>query len=162
MSEVLPALQFDLETVRQVAALLRDSELGEICIETTSEDAPPARLLLRRAASTPLAYAPAMAPPDTAALLDERHASDASEDASTPSVPTTNITAPSVGVFRPAAVAVKAGDEIKAGQVLGVVESLRVPNDIVATVGGRVRELGAQDGQGVEYGQVLFVIEEIE
>lgn len=151
-------LQFDLDTVRQVAALLRESELGEICIETTSEDSPRARLLLRRAPSVPLALAPG-ALPIAAAPVEASAAGEDGEGASTPQVKTVSITSMAVGVFRPAKVPVQAGDEISIKQVVGIVESMRVPNEIVSTVAGRVLELGAQDGQGVEYGQTLFVIE---
>jgi biotin carboxyl carrier protein len=155
-----PALNFDLETVREVAALLRDSELAEICVETTSEDATPARLFLRRAMSTPAPVAPTLAPPADSAPLAKSVDAEPGEDASTHASPMTEVTSPAVGVFRPAKTPVEAGDEVAAGQVLGMVESLRVPNEIVSPVAGKTLELGAQDGQGVEYGQVLFVIEE--
>jgi biotin carboxyl carrier protein len=37
---------------------------------------------------------------------------------------------------------------------------MRVPNEVVAPVAGQIREVRAGDGQGIEYGQVLFIIEE--
>ena len=151
------AFNFDLETVRQVAELLRESELTEISIESTGDDAPAARLLLRRAPSTPPAAAPAS--PENPAVEQQGEFVN-SDESSIPQVPVFHISSPAVGVFRPAKIPVKAGDQIKAKQLLGCVESLRLPNDIVAAVAGRVVELGAQDGQGVEYGQTLFVIEE--
>jgi biotin carboxyl carrier protein len=151
-------LNFDLDTVREVAALLRESQLGEICIETTNEDAPPARLLLRRAARTPLPRAPL--PEPAMEQSSSESAADGGEPASTPAFPTTQVTAPAVGVFRPAKTPVKEGDVVKAGQAIGCVESMRVPNEVVAPVAGQIREVRAGDGQGIEYGQVLFIIEE--
>lgn len=149
------SLKFDLETVREVAALLRESELGEICIETTDEDKPASRLLLRRAPSTPAYVAPAPAPLE--GTVESAPETPEVEEQSTPS---TKITSPAVGIFRPATAAVKEGDVVKAKQMLGIVESLRVPNEIASPVEGRVLEMLVTDGQGVEYGQALFVIEE--
>lgn len=152
------SFHFDLDTVREIAQLLRESELGEICIETTDDDAPAARLLIRRGGSTLAAVAPVYAPQVGPALesLDE------TEAASTPAgQPTREIASPAVGVFRPAPKgAVKEGDTVKAGQTVACVESMRVPNEVVSKFAGRVLELRAMEGQGVEYGQVLFVIEE--
>jgi biotin carboxyl carrier protein len=153
-------LNFDLDTVREVAALLRESELGEICIETTNEDAPPARLLLRRAVSTP-APVPTPIPVSAENTGAAQASAEAAASTSAPSgAPTAKITSPAVGVFRPAKAPVKAGDVVKAGQTIGCVESMRVPNEIPTPVAGQVLEVCAGDGQGVEYGQVLFVIEE--
>jgi acetyl-CoA carboxylase biotin carboxyl carrier protein len=156
-------LNFDLETIREVAALLRESSMGEICIETTSEDAAPARLLLRREPSTPAAAPVYIAPPAPVATTDatasETQAGEG-ENASTPAAPTTNVASPAVGVFRPAKNPVKEGDAVKVGQAVACVESMRVPHEVFSPVAGQILELRAQDGQGIEYGQVLFVIEE--
>lgn len=150
------SLTFDLDTVREVAALLRESQLGEICIETTSEDAPAARLMLRRAALLVPAAVDAEAP------STPRGQGDAltPESDSTPTVTTTEVTSPAVGIFHPAKTPVAEGETIKAGQVIGVVESMRVPNEVTAPKAGRIRDIRVGDGQGVEFGQVLFVIEE--
>jgi len=152
-----PSLQFDLDSIREIAQLLRESELGEICLETTGEDGPNSRLCLRRAAppipvSAPI-YAPAVEPSTPLATSSE------SEDlADGPKK--VNVNSLFVGVFRAAKVAVNVGDLVKARQVLGSVESLRVPNEIAAPSAGRILEISTSEGQGVEYGQTLFVIEE--
>lgn len=54
---------------------------------------------------------------------------------------------------------VAVGDLVKVGQVVGTIEALGILNEITATVGGRVLEIRGQDGQLVEYGQVLLLIE---
>lgn len=74
------------------------------------------------------------------------------------------VVAPLVGVFHPwlkprGGTLVAVGDYVKAGQLVGTIESLNVLNEVEATVAGRVVEIHAQDGQPVEYGQVLITIE---
>lgn len=73
------------------------------------------------------------------------------------------IVSPLVGVFHPwlkprgASLAV-VGDRVKVGQLIGTIESLNVFNEVETTVAGQVIEVHVQDGQPVEYGQVLLTI----
>ena len=53
----------------------------------------------------------------------------------------------------------KAGDRVAAGQVLGVIDSLSVPIPLQAARAGRVEEVLVEDGQPVEFGQPLFVVQ---
>lgn len=52
------------------------------------------------------------------------------------------------------------GAKIEAGQTLGTIEAMKLMNDIVAGCAGTVSEILVKDGEMVEYGQALFVIEE--
>lgn len=75
-----------------------------------------------------------------------------------------SVAAPLVGVFHPwlkprGGTLVAVGDYVKAGQLVGTIESLNVLNEVEASVAGRVVEIHVQDGQPVEYGQVLITIE---
>lgn len=153
-----PHLHFDLETVREVAQLLRESELAEICIETTGEEENATRLFLRRSG------AQVAMPALHSAMVGYPVAEEAEpevEAAAEPVAAHVNVTSPGVGLFRPNAKSpVKVGDLVKAAQSLGAVESLRVPNEVHAPKAGRLAEVLCHDGQGVEFGQVLFVIEE--
>jgi len=74
------------------------------------------------------------------------------------------VTAPMVGTFysapAPAAKAfVELGDEVKPGQVLCIIEAMKMMNQIEADKGGRVTSIMAKSGDPVEFGQPLFVIE---
>jgi acetyl-CoA carboxylase biotin carboxyl carrier protein len=74
------------------------------------------------------------------------------------------VTAPMVGTFysapSPAAKAfVELGDEVKPGQVLCIIEAMKMMNQIEADKGGRVTSIMAKSGDPVEFGQPLFVIE---
>ena len=74
------------------------------------------------------------------------------------------ITSPLVGTFYSAGGPkevpfVEVGDVVEAGQVLCLVEAMKIMNEIEAEVAGTVKQILCDNGQGVEYGQVLFVIE---
>ncbi len=74
------------------------------------------------------------------------------------------IEAPMVGTFyrAPAPEAppyVKEGDLIKAGQVLCIIEAMKLMNEIESKVAGRVVKILAENTQPVEYGQPLFLVE---
>lgn len=77
------------------------------------------------------------------------------------------VVAPLVGLFHPwlkprGGTLVAIGDRVKPGQLVGTIESLNVLNEIETVVAGRVLEIHVQDGQPVEYGQVLVTIEIVE
>ncbi|HEX2712384.1 MAG TPA: acetyl-CoA carboxylase biotin carboxyl carrier protein [Candidatus Acidoferrales bacterium] len=53
---------------------------------------------------------------------------------------------------------VKLGDTVKPGQVLCIIEAMKLMNEIEAEVGGEVMRIFAENGQPVEYGEALFAI----
>ena len=53
---------------------------------------------------------------------------------------------------------VKVGDSVKEGQVLAIVEAMKLINEIESDFTGTVKEILVENGQGVEFGQALFVI----
>ena len=53
---------------------------------------------------------------------------------------------------------VKVGDSVKEGQVLAIVEAMKLMNEIESDFTGTVKEIFVENGQAVEYGQPLFVI----
>ena len=55
---------------------------------------------------------------------------------------------------------VKVGDPVKKGQVVGIVEAMKLMNEITSDCDGVVREVCVENAEAVEYGQPLFVIEE--
>ncbi len=71
--------------------------------------------------------------------------------------------APMVGVFyaAPAPEAkpfVKVGDAVEKGQVVCIIEAMKLMNDITAPVSGRIVDICAQDGAVLEYGQTIMKI----
>ena len=53
---------------------------------------------------------------------------------------------------------VKTGDKVKKGQVLAIVEAMKLMNEIESDFDGEVAEILVENGQPVEYGQPLFVV----
>lgn len=76
----------------------------------------------------------------------------------------TPVKAPIVGTFYAASspdapAFVKVGDTVQAGQVLCIIEAMKLMNEIEAELGGTVREILVKNAEPVEYGQTLFIIE---
>ena len=98
-------------------------------------------------------------------LVREGDVSRASEDqtcprtAEAPELETPSeleITAPMVGIFHAIELGPKTEGQVQSGQVVGVIESMKLMNDVRAEVGGAVVAVLAEDGMPVEYGQPLF------
>lgn len=75
------------------------------------------------------------------------------------------ITAPFVGTFYEAISEgaqpfVKVGDEINKGDVLCILEAMKVMNEIKSDISGKVLKINAENGKMVEYGENLFLIGE--
>ena len=75
------------------------------------------------------------------------------------------IKAPFVGTFyRSASLEAKpyvaAGDVVKKGDILGIIEAMKIMNELAAPFSGKIVEIRAEDGKMIEYNQVLFLLEE--
>ncbi|HEV2300925.1 MAG TPA: acetyl-CoA carboxylase biotin carboxyl carrier protein subunit [Stellaceae bacterium] len=148
-----PPLTPDPELVRTLAALLQETGLSEI--EYAVGDC---RIRVARNTAAP----PVSAPPPAAetAKLDGAARPLAVEE--TPSAGV--VTAPMVGTAylapqQGAPLFVKLGDEIAEGQVLLIIEAMKVMNQIRAPRPGHVRRILVEDGAPVEYGAALMLIE---
>jgi len=80
--------------------------------------------------------------------------------------PSTSVTleAPMVGTFYRASSPtadpyVREGDVVKEGQIVCIIEAMKLMNEIEAKVAGRIARIVVENGQPVEYGQPLFLIE---
>lgn len=110
---------------------------------------------------------PALQPPPHLTMPAAAHIPPPS--ASAPVVPQGNgvaIKSPMIGTFyrsaspdKPALVNV--GDEIKQGQVLCVIEAMKLFNEIESEVSGRITKVLVDDASPVEYDQPLFLVEPI-
>ncbi|CAN5907232.1 acetyl-CoA carboxylase biotin carboxyl carrier protein [soil metagenome] len=118
----------------------------------------PAPASLPAAAAVQLPAAPAAASP----------ARDEGAPASLPSAPAgpnwLEIKSPMVGTFYRAPTPeapsyVEVGTRVSKGQTLCILEAMKLMNELEAEVSGIVREIAIENGQPVEYGQVLFRIE---
>jgi len=148
----------DIRKVKKLIELLEESGIAEIEIKEGEE----AVRISRMPTGAYATHAPApvmMAPPATPAAI--------AAPVEAPAKPRPNehvVTAPMVGTFYAAATPgakafVDIGDEVKAGQVLCIIEAMKMMNQIEADKGGKVTSIMAQNGDPVEFGQPLFVIE---
>jgi acetyl-CoA carboxylase biotin carboxyl carrier protein len=80
--------------------------------------------------------------------------------------PTVTVTSPLVGTFYRSASPetapfVQVGDRVTKGQCLCIIEAMKLMNEIESHVDGTVTAILKQDGERVEYGDPLFIIEEL-
>lgn len=138
--------------IRDLAAILEETGLSEIEIERAGFRVRVARTLHVTAAAPAYAAAPAAAPkPATGAKTD---VSNHPGLVTSPMVGTAYV-APSPG----AAPFVKVGDMVTEGQTLVIIEAMKTMNQIPAPRAGRVTQVIISDGQPVEFGEPLMIIE---
>jgi acetyl-CoA carboxylase biotin carboxyl carrier protein len=143
--------------LRRLADLLRDYDLTEVEIEQEG-----VRVRLCRAPTPGLAApspGPVLPPPAAATPAGGTEAAAPAADVSLLS-----IEAPMVGTFyrAPSPDAppyVREGDRVKQGQVVGIIEAMKLMNEIESRVAGRVVKVLVENAQPVEYGQPLFLLE---
>jgi acetyl-CoA carboxylase biotin carboxyl carrier protein len=143
-------LELDEDLVRKLSELLNEMGLTEIEYEFGEH-----RIRIARGATT---YAAAVPAPVAAAAPAPTAAPSAD------AVPANAITAPMVGTAylspEPSASPfVSVGDTVKEGQTLLIIEAMKVMNQIPSPRAGRVAQIMTEDGQPVEYGEPLMVIE---
>ncbi|MEJ1994060.1 MAG: acetyl-CoA carboxylase biotin carboxyl carrier protein [Limibacillus sp.] len=147
--------EFDLndDLVRRLAELLEETGLTEIEYESEGH-----RIRVSRGGSAPVAnYAVgAPAPAPAAAPAPAGPSADA--------VPAGAVTSPMVGTAYCAAqpgtpAFVKVGDTVREGQTILIIEAMKVMNQIPAPRAGKVTQILVEDGQPVEFGEPLIVIE---
>ncbi len=157
----------DIRKIKKLIELLEESGIAEIEIKEGEEAVRISRMTPPAAGSQPVtqvahAAAPAGGVPPRAPELQP--AALAAGSAGRPKPNEHVITAPMVGTFYAAPSPgakpfVEIGDEIKAGQVLCVIEAMKMMNQIEADKAGRIASIMARNGDPVEFGQPLFVIE---
>ena len=140
----------DQELIRQLAALLTETDLSEIEIETDGLKLRVARQVAQAVThiAAPAAHAPAAAAPVAAEAAAHPGA------VSSPMVGTAYLS-PEPGA--PAFVPV--GQQVSEGQTILIIEAMKTMNHIPAPRSGKLTAVLVDDGQPVEFGEPLFVIE---
>ena len=161
----------DIRKVKKLIELLEESGIAEIEITEGEESVRISRYgsgqVVTQVAQAAPATAPASAPAATAApaAASAPAAQVPAAAASAAAPPAENVvTAPMVGTFyasaAPGAKAfVEIGSEVKVGQTLCIIEAMKMMNQIESDKEGRVTAILARNGEPVEFGQPLFVIE---
>jgi acetyl-CoA carboxylase biotin carboxyl carrier protein len=149
----------DIRKVKKLIELLDESGIAEIEITEGEESvrisrySPNAPVAAPVAAAAPIAAAPAAGPSAAPAAPVE------------PEEDGFEVTAPMVGTFYAAsspgaAPYVQVGDRINEGDTLCIIEAMKMMNQIEADVSGVVKSIRLQNGEPVEFGQTLIVIDQ--
>jgi len=163
----------DLRKIKKLIDLLEESNLAEIEIKEGEESVRLSRVptggvtyAAPVAAAAP-APAPATPAPAAAGHGEQGRAGGISAEAvgkSTKDVPDGHmVRSPMVGTFYSAPSPdkppfVKVGQQVKAGDTLGIIEAMKMFNPIEAEVSGTVRAILVENGQPVEFDEPMFVI----
>jgi acetyl-CoA carboxylase biotin carboxyl carrier protein len=154
----------DIRKVKKLIELLDESGIAEIEI-TEGEDSVRISRYSTNVVGATVSHAPAppVAIPSAAALADP--AAPSATAAAEPEEDGFAVTAPMVGTYYSAPSPgspsfVQVGDKVSEGDTLCIIEAMKMMNQIEAEVSGTVKSIRVQNGEPVEYGQILFVIDQ--
>ena len=155
----------DLRKLKKLIDLVQESGIAELEITEGEEKVK----IVKGGEATVTALAPAAAPakPAAAAAAPAPAAPAAPAAGAGPEVPAPSghvVKAPMVGTFyrspSPDAKAfVEVGQTVKEGQTVCIIEAMKLMNEIEADATGMIKAILVENGQPVEYGQPLFIIE---
>ncbi len=137
------------DKLEKIIALLKEHDLAEIEVQVGEELI---RVRAKESGGVVISQPSAVVSSESAGTTDAQVSGNLVE-----------VTAPMVGTFyrAPAPDAepfVKEGDKVEVGQVLCIIEAMKLMNEIKSEVSGVVEKILVENGQPVEYGQVLFLI----
>ena len=150
----------DIRKVKKLIELLDESGIAEIEITEGEESV----RISRYAPSAPAVAAPvAIAAPAAAAPVAVPAVAPAA--AAEPEEDGFEVTAPMVGTFYAAsspgaAPYVQVGDRVNEGDTLCIIEAMKMMNQIEAETSGMVKSIRLQNGEPVEFGQTMIVIDQ--
>lgn len=149
--------QISIEAIEKIAEIVRSSDLSEITIENGDS-----RITVKgRKCAPPAPPIPFAMPAQTAVPAHESGAESADAAAQTSG---NVVKSPIVGTFYAApapdkAPFVRIGDTVKKGDVIMIIESMKLMNEIQSEFDGVVKEILVSDGQAVEFDQPVMIIE---
>ena len=149
-------MNFELDYIEKLVKMVSESDLSELTLEESE-----AAIVIRK--ENTIVQAQTIAAPVAAvqaAAPSEAPKAEAKEE--TPKG--TPVTSPMVGTFYSASTPgakpfVQIGSTVSAGQVVCIIEAMKLMNEIESEVSGKVTKICVEDGQAVEYGQVLMYVE---
>ena len=152
-------MKFDLEYLEKLANIIYENDLSEITLEDDER-----ALSLRREKQVVQAQNPVVLPATVTSQVLPVPESKKEEKQAANVHKGTPITSPMVGTFYAApspddAPFVKVGDTVAIGQVICIIEAMKLMNEIEAESSGRVTETCVNNGDSVESGQVLMYVE---
>ncbi len=142
----------DQDLIRELAKLLEETGLSELEVEQEGTRIRVARggRVVAAAAPAPVAHAPSAMPLGTPAAEAVKH-----PGAVTSPMVGTAYLSPSPG----AKAFVEVGSRVKAGDTLLIIEAMKTMNQIPAPRSGTVTQILVEDGQPVEFGEAMMIVE---
>ena len=149
-------MNIELDYLKKLAKLINDNSLKEISLKDNDIE-----ITLKKDCAEQMLVSPPVVQPIQQAVEEVSEEVKTSENQETKRVP---ITSPMVGSFYASSSPnakpfVKVGDIVAAGQVVCIIEAMKLMNEIETEVSGKIVEICVEDGQSVEYGQVLMYVE---
>jgi acetyl-CoA carboxylase biotin carboxyl carrier protein len=164
-------VELDFNELRELLAVLNQTDIAELTLKsddfelvvrkgTTASD----RTSSQRTAEVEIVTAPpiaAPAAPPAAATVTAAATAAAPVPAPSATDRTVTITSPMVGTFYRAPAPdeppfVEVGDRIRSGQTVCIIEAMKLMNELEAEVSGEIVEILVENGDPIEYGQVLM------
>ncbi len=152
-------MNFELDYIEKLVKMVSDSDLTELTLEDNEQaivirkekEIVQAQVVPQAITAAPVAQMPAAAP---AAAEEKKEEAPKGKP----------ITSPMVGTFYMAASPgakpfVEVGQTVSTGQVVCIIEAMKLMNEIESEVSGKVTQICVKDGEAVEYGQVLMYVE---
>lgn len=164
--KLLPPYSASLKELKDLLAIFQESAIGELELEREGWKI---RLKKGSTEATVTHHTVAMPTPITAPMhhpapvSTPAPASAIEPPAATAGLP---IASPMVGTFYRAsdpdsAPFVQAGDTVSEGQVLCIIEAMKLMNEIKAEFRCKILQIAVENGQTIEFGQTLFLVEKI-
>jgi acetyl-CoA carboxylase biotin carboxyl carrier protein len=157
----------DIRKIKKMIELLEESGIAEIEIKEGEESLRIARVLPGQPATT---YVTSSAPPPPPVVVSAP-APPAAPPIANAEAPAARagagehlVTAPMVGTYYAAPTPgaksfVEIGDEVELGQVLCIIEAMKMMNQIESEKAGKIKAIMVKNGEPVEFGQPLFIIQ---
>ena len=152
----------DIRKVKKLIEMLENSSLNEIVIKEGEES-------VKLVKSAGFNQAPQMvsAPPQVIEqpVTEQKLTEETNEEIKPKTIDGKSINSPMVGTFysspNPGADSfVKVGDKVSEGDVLCIIEAMKMMNEVKSDYNGVIKEILISDAEPVEYGEALFIIEE--
>ena len=151
-------MKFEVEYIEKLSKLVSDNGLTEISLEdgeqaiTIRKDLPE---VVAQTVSTPIVSSPvAQTSSASAAQVEKTETSHKGKAIVSPMVGTFySASSPETDAF------VEVGKDVSKGDVVCIIEAMKLMNEIEADIAGKVVEICVEDGQPVEFGQVLMYVE---
>jgi acetyl-CoA carboxylase biotin carboxyl carrier protein len=148
----------DLDEIKQILELMRENDLAEFELEQDG-----VKVRLRKQGAQPASGGVVMAPAVSAPASPASAGSERGAEAEAEDVDLAIVKSPIVGTFYRAAEPgarpfADVGQTVKQGQVMCIIEAMKLMNEITADCDGEVVKVYVENGQAVHYGERLFAI----